>query len=88
MKKLLLLSIFISCTTVPPIAVPTKPIPLTAEQQWEIAKHEQDVAWDREVQQRTFDELKRDIKEDLDRINKIGTCIENEDKTWYDCTKI
>lgn len=85
--KFLCLVLLLSCVTAKPVAAPTTPAPLTAAEQQEIDRQDELVHWNTEVAQRTFDELMRDIEEDLRQIHRVAKCIEDESKSYYDCNK-
>lgn len=91
MKRFAILSVFlITCATMKS-AIVLAPEPVETKEQrdtreYELAKHEQDVQMVNDAAERTFNELMRDINEDFARINHLQKCLEDDTKTYYDCT--
>ena len=85
MRAAVILCMILSCVPQPRpiVAVQAASQPVDAE----VERQEELVTWNSEVAQRTFEELRRDIEDDLIDIAKLQPCIENPDKTYYDCTQ-
>ena len=55
--------------------------------EWEEATKESDEQWAKEVADKTYNDLIRDIKQDIWEVENLSKCLINEDKTYYQCQK-